>query len=120
MNLRSIARVACLLVLCGGLAGCFIGRHRRAGWVSQQPRHTEVADADCPNVAPPAPQHEDCGVAPSTVHVWIPGHWQWKHGRYRWSTGHWTRPARHGSAWVTGHWEKAAPGQYVWVDGHWR
>jgi hypothetical protein len=40
-------------------------------------------------VAPP-PHH----LAPPRArsgHAWVPGHWEWRHGRQVWAGGHWVR-----------------------------
>ena len=54
-------------------------------------------------IAPPAPQLEVQSVAPSRQHVWIPGHWAWRMGRYVWVPGFWDL-ARVGQVWVRAHW----------------
>ena len=67
---------------------------------------------------PPPVRVEVRPVSPYKTAVWIPGHWQWKRGRYVWVPGHW-KQARAGYVWVPGHWSKRARG-WVWVSGHWK
>jgi hypothetical protein len=42
------------------------------------------------NVAPPVARYEVV-PAPRVGLVWVPGAWQWRHGRYHWVRGHWIR-----------------------------
>ena len=44
--------------------------------------------------APPAPQHEVIGIAPSASHVWIPGYYSYQNGRYVWLPGRWETSPR--------------------------
>jgi hypothetical protein len=67
--------------------------------------------------APPSPQVEVVGVAPSPLHVWIGGFWAW-HGRWVWEPGRWELRPRGRVAWVAGHWDRHLNG-WVWVPGHW-
>jgi len=67
------------------------------------------------NVPPPAPVVEVV-PGPRVGYVWVPGFWEWRHGRHVWVRGHYLRhrpgfvyePAR----WVErgGHWYYTAPG----------
>ena len=61
--------------------------------------------------APPQPQVEVIGVAPSPNHFWIAGHWGYYGGRYMWQGGRW-EIRRPGYFW----------GQPTWVryGGGWR
>lgn len=68
--------------------------------------------------APPKVRVEVRPAPPFKAAVWIPGHWQWKHGRYVWVPGRWIK-ARRGYAWVPGHWAKRPRG-WVWIPGHWK
>lgn len=55
------------------------------------------------NVAPP-PMRREVMPPPRHGFVWVPGHWNWQHGRYVWRAGHWMR-ARHGYHYVPDRWE---------------
>jgi hypothetical protein len=68
---------------------------------------------------PPPLRVEVVPVAPTPAHVWVPGHWTWRHEHYVWAPGHWEVPAQPGYIWVPGGWV-ARGGGYAWVEGHWR
>jgi YXWGXW repeat-containing protein len=78
-----------------------------------------VAPAPGPyvTVAPPAPQYEVVGVAPSVGFVWLPGYWNWAGGRYTWVGGHWDR-GRPGYHWVAHSWVRGGGGWRM-APGHW-
>jgi hypothetical protein len=66
------------------------------------------------NVPPPAPVVEVM-PAPRVGYAWVPGFWEWRHGRHVWVRGHYLRH-RHGyvyeqARWVDrgGHWYYTAP-----------
>lgn len=40
---------------------------------------------------PPPPPAERRPRRPSRFHVWVPGHWTWRRGRWVWVVGHWSR-----------------------------
>ena len=42
------------------------------------------------NIAPP-PVYREYVPAPRVGFVWAPGYWDWRHGRYYWVAGHWSR-----------------------------
>jgi len=42
------------------------------------------------HVGPPPPRHEVVPAA-RAGHVWVPGYWDWRHGRYHWVAGHYVR-----------------------------
>ncbi len=42
------------------------------------------------DVAPPAPLFEPV-VVPRAGFVWVPGYWDWRHGRHYWVRGHYMR-----------------------------
>lgn len=69
-------------------------------------------------IAPPAPYVETVTVAPSPVHVWVGGFWEWGGGRYAWRPGHWAAPPRPGWVWVPQRWEPG-PGGWHMRQGHW-
>jgi hypothetical protein len=61
------------------------------------------------NVAPPAPRYEVV-AAPRVGFIWVPGYWDWRHGKHYWVRGQYVRhrpgfvyqPARwvdHGGRW---------------------
>lgn len=62
-------------------------------------------------VAPPVPQIEVVGVAPTPGYVWFGGYWDWVGGRHVWIGGHWG-PGRAGYRWV--------PHTWVRYGGGWR
>ena len=68
--------------------------------------------------SPPAPRSEIIGVAPSTAHVWIPGHWRYRNHRWVWVPGHFELRPRPAVVWVPGHWDNTPRG-WVWTPGHW-
>jgi len=63
-----------------------------------------------PKVAPPA-------AAPSTDVFYVPGHWEWKEGSYRWVSGYWAR-VQPNYVWVAGHY-RWTPGGYIYIAGYW-
>ena len=68
-------------------------------------------------VAPPEPQVEVVGVAPTPGFVWYGGYWSWVGGRHVWVGGHWG-PGRAGYRWVPHAWVPAGGGWRM-VPGHW-
>jgi hypothetical protein len=59
----------------------------------------------------PPPLREERIPAARHGHVWVNGHWEWRHNHYQWVRGYWVRE-RHGyvynaPTWVerNGHWE---------------
>jgi len=69
--------------------------------------------------APPPPQVEVQGVAPSPRHVWTPGYWQWNGQRHVWNGGHWVEPPQVGMVYDAPRWENRG-GRYFFNDGRWR
>jgi hypothetical protein len=67
--------------------------------------------------APPAPQYEVVGVAPTPGFFWIGGAWFWEGGRYAWHPGHWEAP-RAGYHWVPHGYVHARDGWHM-RPGHW-
>jgi len=67
---------------------------------------------------PPPPQVEVVPVQPGPAHVWVQGHWVWRHGGYVWQPGFW-EPVRANHVWVPGYWAPRGGG-YIWIEGHWR
>lgn len=70
-------------------------------------------------VAPPAPPQEVVYRRPSPYHVWVPGFWAWRGGRYVWIGGHWERPPYGRRSWEAPRWERRG-NNYVFIEGHWR
>jgi hypothetical protein len=68
---------------------------------------------------PPAPRAEIVGVAPSSNHFWVAGHWYWGGGGYAWRSGYW-EVRRPGHAWVNGYWENRPGYGNYYHEGYWR
>ncbi|MFT3813583.1 MAG: hypothetical protein QM740_09410 [Acidovorax sp.] len=104
---RSLVRGALAAAALGGgllLTGCVVA-----------PVGPAYADAAVvAPYAPPPPQYEVMGVAPSPVSVWVGGYWGWGGGRYNWHPGHWGTPPRPGYAWHPHTWSQGRGG---WVHG---
>lgn len=66
---------------------------------------------------PEAVESGPVGHPPSADHVWIPGLWVWRDGRYAWRPGYWVA-AQADWDWVPCHYVWAPRG-YVFVDGYW-
>jgi hypothetical protein len=67
--------------------------------------------------APPAPQVEVVGVAPTPGYFWVGGNYFWEGGRYAWHPGYWQAP-RPGYRWVPHAWTRAGNGWRM-SPGHW-
>lgn len=69
---------------------------------------------------PPAPQPETPPPAPSALHIWIGGHWDWNPQRvqYVWVPGHYEM-RREGYQWVPVRWEHTNE-RWHYVPGHWQ
>ena len=67
-------------------------------------------------VGPPPPRHE---LAPPLRHgwVWVPGHYQWRHGRHVWVGGYWVRE-RHGYVHVAPVWVQDG-GRWYYRPARW-
>ncbi len=63
-----------------------------------------------PKLAPPA-------APPSADVFYVPGHWEWKEGSYRWYSGYWAR-VQPNYVWVPGHF-RWTPGGYIYLAGYW-
>ena len=44
-------------------------------------------------IAPP-PMREEVRPEAREGYIWVPGAWNWRHGRHEWSEGSWTRERR--------------------------
>lgn len=94
------------------LSGCVVAP------LPARPVVVEPAPVVVAPMAPPAPYVETVTVAPSPVHVWVQGYWEWGAGRYAWRPGHWATPPRAGWVWVPHHWEPG-PGGWHMRPGRW-
>jgi len=113
-DMATVARCDALLLRADTILEHQIARLRAHAAVMQfAPGSVEVA------TAPPPPQVEVQGVAPSPRHVWTPGFWQWNGVRHVWSPGHWQEPPQVGMSWEPAHWDNRN-GHYFFVDGRWR
>lgn len=68
--------------------------------------------------APPALQTEVVLARPSPDHMWVPGYWTWRDGRYEWMAGHWEVPPHSNSTWIAPHYEPENGG-YRYYEGYW-
>ncbi|MFT3781885.1 MAG: YXWGXW repeat-containing protein [Nibricoccus sp.] len=68
---------------------------------------------------PPAAQQEQITERPTANHVWIPGYWTWRDGRYVWIAGRWEIPPRADATWVAPRWERESSG-YRFYEGYWQ
>ncbi|NNE45778.1 MAG: BcpO-related WXXGXW repeat protein [Rhodothermales bacterium] len=68
---------------------------------------------------PPALRVEVRTRRPSRRHVWIDGHWRYRHARYVWVKGRWSPRPRHSAIYVRPHWVRRGGG-WVQVGGFWR
>ena len=71
------------------------------------------------DVAPPPPQVEVRPAPPGPGHVWIAGHWAWRHRRHFWVPGHWEMAPAPGYVWEPARWVNEG-GHWVFFEGHWR
>jgi hypothetical protein len=102
MKLTSAKLAVAGAVLCVALSGCV---------VAPAPGYGVVA------YAPPAPQVEVVGVAPTPGYFWVGGAYFWEGGRYAWHPGYWQAP-RPGYHWVPHAWVRAGGGWRM-QRGHW-
>jgi hypothetical protein len=70
------------------------------------------------SIAPPQPRYE---VVPAARegHIWVPGHYEWRNGRYDWMAGHWVRE-RPGYRWEEARWVQRPDGNWYLTGGDWR
>ncbi|MBR0551044.1 hypothetical protein [Stakelama marina] len=69
--------------------------------------------------APPARPAMRRPPRPSTIAVWIDGHWTWTGTQFVWTRGYWDRNPPRGKRWLPGRWRQSDRGWY-WVPGEWR
>ncbi len=93
------------------LSGCV---HERVIYRDRVPTPSdEIASQEPPEVI-----QERIAVAPSPVHVWIGGHWGWRHGTYAWAPGYWAARPHYRSHWAPGAWSRHGHG-WRWRHGRW-
>lgn len=82
--------------------------------IEPQPQYVVVPQA------PPAVIVEQQPPAPTGLHVWVNGYWNWDNQRYSWQAGHYVVPPQPDVAWVAPHYEndshRYTPGQ--WTKHH--
>ena len=100
------AGAGCLLLAGALLGGCVVA-----------PAPRPYYGGAIVTVAPPAPQVEVVGVAPTPGYVWFGGYWDWVEGRHVWHAGYWG-PGRPGYHWVPHTWVRAGGGWRM-APGHW-
>jgi hypothetical protein len=66
---------------------------------------------------PPPVEFRPSVPAPSDHHVYVPGNWVWRDGRYFWRAGAWVE-VRDGWIWTPAHY-RWTPAGYVYVEGYW-
>lgn len=42
----------------------------------------------------PPPMRDEMTPPPRSGYVWVPGYWDWRHGRHQWTKGHWEKERR--------------------------
>ena len=67
-------------------------------------------------IAPPPPREEV--VVDRRGHVWVPGHWEYKNGKYKWKKGHLVK-ARRGYHYAEPTWVER-DGRWYREGGTWR
>lgn len=67
-------------------------------------------------IGPPPPRRE-ARPAPRRGQVWVPGHWEWRRGRYVWVAGNWERERR-GQRRREARWVRRGR-EWVFVPGGW-
>jgi len=71
------------------------------------------------NTPPPPNRYERPWARPYETAVWIPGHHEWRYGRYYWVPGYYTYPPRGRKVWVDPGYQHA-PNGYYYRPGYWR
>lgn len=66
--------------------------------------------------APPVARSETRTAAPSSDHVWVPGHYTYRNSQWVWVGGTWTMPPASGATWTEGRYD---PQTRSWTEGHW-
>ena len=71
--------------------------------------------------APPPARAEERPAPPSSVHIWLGGHWGRRAGGWIWVAGRWHLPPRARARWDSGHWKYNRRCRcWRWRRGHWR
>ena len=65
----------------------------------------------------PPPVHYEATPGARRGMVWVQGHWEWRHDRYRWIDGHWIK-ARPGYRYSTPQWSERG-GRWHMEPGRW-
>ena len=113
-DMATVARVDAILTRADNVLEIQLGRMRvRAPIMTVAPGAIDVS------VAPPPPQVEVQGAAPSPRHMWVPGYWHWYGGRHVWQPGHWAEPPQPGMTYEPAKWENRN-GHWIFIDGRWR
>jgi hypothetical protein len=107
-SLRGIKAGAGAVLLAGALLGGCV--------VTPGPRY--YGGGAVVTVAPPAPQVEVVGEAPTPGYIWFGGYWNWVGGQHVWVPGYWG-PGRAGYRWVAHTWVRGPAGNWRLVRGHW-
>jgi len=103
--------IGATMAMLTGLIGCTV--EERPVVVAEPASVTTTAPE-----APPQLREEVLGIAPSPLHVWVPGYWAW-HDRWVWIAGRWALPPHRETVWIPGRWDRHAH-DWVWRPGHWR
>jgi hypothetical protein len=113
---RSAFRGALLCSLCAfALAGCAVHYHP---YYRHGPPPVSAAVVYVPK-APPPPRHAAIPPRPSTMAIWIDGHWNWTGVQFVWMDGYWDPNPPRGQNWERGRWTHTSRGWY-WTPGRWR
>ena len=71
-------------------------------------------------MTPPSSQQEIIMQAPSPMHVWMPGYWNWQN-RWIWIPGQWSQPPRPNAEWMEHQWRQHEDDErYRMERGEWR
>ena len=75
------------------------------------------------DIGPPPPPPDVVIVTrpprPSSVHIWIEGHYIVSGGKWVWVKGRWERPPQRGRVWVQPH-TRQRGSRWGWTPGHWK
>jgi len=108
MIVKNIAKIILSIGVASSLTACVL--------VPAQDYYAN--DYEYTTTAPPAPQVEVIGVAPSPQHIWINGYWNVNRGRHEWTRGRWERPHHGYNRWNAPRWEQKNNGWRM-HRGHW-
>jgi len=68
------------------------------------------------DVAPPPVRVERYEARPG--HVWVPGHWEWRHGKHEWIAGRYVNE-RKGYHWERDRWVMNDENKWIYQHGGW-